>query len=251
MFGFIYSLLSYLGFLAVFCYFAWFSAGVGVPRSVDVGSGAAPGVAVAIDLCLLLLFGLQHSLMARSGFKRALVRVVPAHLERATYVLASSLALALLMWQWRPLVGELWSVDDGGLAAALWTINAIGWLGVPASSLMIDHFDLFGLKQSFEHFRRVSLERRGLVAPLLYKYVRHPMMTSLLVGLWVTPHMTASHLLLSVGMTAYVRIGVHFEERALVREFGSAYARYRASTPRFFPLGKRASSAERLSQTAG
>jgi protein-S-isoprenylcysteine O-methyltransferase Ste14 len=251
MFGFLYSLLSYVGFLAIFSYFAWFSDGIGVPRSVDGGSGAPLSAAIAVDLGLLLLFGLQHSVMARAGWKRALTRVLPVQLERSTFVLVSSLTLALLMWQWQPLEGVLWSVESGSAAAVLWTINALGWLGVPVSSLMIDHFDLFGLKQTFQHFRRESFARRGFVTPLVYKYVRHPMMTSLLVGLWVTPHMSLSHLLLSVGMTAYVIIGVHFEERALVRELGSAYERYQSSTPKFFPVGKRATTPpERVSQAS-
>jgi protein-S-isoprenylcysteine O-methyltransferase Ste14 len=118
----------------------------------------------------------------------------------------------------------------------LWTLNALGWLGVPLTSFMIDHFDLFGLKQAFHGFRRTSYERKGFVAPLLYRYVRHPMMLSLLLGFWSTPYMTAGHLVLSIGMTIYILIGVHFEERALVRELGNAYVRYQQTTPRFLPL---------------
>jgi protein-S-isoprenylcysteine O-methyltransferase Ste14 len=155
--------------------------------------------------------------------------------ERATFVLASSAALALLMWQWRPLSGELWHVSAPIPAAALWAVNALGWLAVPVSSFLIDHFDLFGLKQAFAGFRRVSLQRRGFVTPLFYRYIRHPIMTGLLLGLWVTPHMTFGHLLLSLGMSAYIVIGVRFEERALARELGAVYESYQARTPRFFP----------------
>lgn len=237
MFGFIYSIGSYLGFLGIFTYFAWFSAGVFVPKHVDSGSSSNLALAVAIDAALILLFGLQHSLMARERFKRGLTRVVPPHLERATYVLASSLVLGLLMWQWRPLNMVLWSVANTELAVGLWAINVVGWLGVPAVSFMIDHFDLFGLKPAFNGFRRASFERKGFVTPLLYKYVRHPMMTALLLGLWVTPHMTAGHLLLSLGMSVYVLIGVHYEERSLARELGDAYFRYQASVPKFLPVG--------------
>ena len=235
MLGFIYSVASYVGFLATFVYLTWFSAGVGVPKTVDSGPVSSLGVAVIVDLGLVLLFGLQHSLMARTGFKRALTRVVPAHLERATYVLASWLILALLMWQWRALPVPLWQVENPSVAAALWAFNAVGWLGVPATSLMIDHFDLFGLKPAFNGWRHASLQRKGFVTPLLYKYVRHPMMTSVLIGLWVTPHMTLGHLLLSLGMSAYVVIGVHFEERSLVRELGQPYVDYQTSTPKFVP----------------
>jgi methanethiol S-methyltransferase len=236
MLGFIYSVVSYLAFLATFVYFAWFSDGLGVPRTVDNAPPATLAAALAINIGLMLLFGLQHSVMARPGAKRALTRVVPARLERATYVLASSAALALLMWQWRGVAGVLWHVHGFTFAAALWTLNALGWLGVPLCSFMIDHFDLFGLKPALNGFRKVSFERKGFVVPLLYKYVRHPMMTSLLIGLWVTPHMTVGHLVLSLGMTVYVVIGVHFEERALARELGQAYALYQATTPKFFPI---------------
>jgi methanethiol S-methyltransferase len=237
MFAIAYSVLSYLFFLAVFAYFALFSDGVLVPRSVDVGAPAPLVWALLINVSLILLFGLQHSVMARASFKRAITRLVPAHVERATFVLVSSLTLALLMWLWRPIGGALWRVENDSAVIALWLLNAAGWLGVPLCSFMIDHFDLFGIKQTLHNFRRTSVSHKGFVTPLLYKYVRHPMMTSILVGLWVTPYMTAGHLLLSVGMTAYVWIGVHFEERSLLRELGMDYQRYRATTPRFLPLG--------------
>jgi methanethiol S-methyltransferase len=237
MFGLIYAVVSYLGFLGVFTYFAWFSDGVWVPKHVDSGAPGDLGLALLVNTGLVLLFGLQHSIMARDGFKRALTRVLPAHLERATFVLASSLALSALIWFWRPLPQVLWSVEQPGYAGALWVINAIGWLGVPLSSLMIDHFDLFGLKQAFTGFRRSSFSRKGFVTPLLYKYVRHPMMSALLIALWVTPRMTAGHLLLSLGMSIYIVIGVHFEERSLTRELGASYLLYRAATPKFLPLG--------------
>lgn len=175
--------------------------------------------------------------MARPAFKSWLTRVVPAHLERATYVLFSNLALALLMWQWRPLHLELWHVESPALALPLWTLNALGWLGVPASSFMIDHFNLFGLKQAWAAFRRQSLKQPGFLVPFFYRYVRHPMMTSLLVGLWLTPHMTLGHLLLSAGMSVYILIGVHFEERALLRDLGQAYRLYQETTPQFLPVG--------------
>jgi protein-S-isoprenylcysteine O-methyltransferase Ste14 len=237
MLGIIYSVVAYLGFLATYVYLAAFSDGILVPRTVDTGTSSDLAVTFALDLGLILVFGLQHSLMARSGFKRALTRVVPEGLERTTYVLASSAALILLMWQWRPLPAVLWRVESPALEASLWAANALGWLGVPACSFMIDHFDLFGIKPAFNRFRRTSFERTGFVTPLVYRYVRHPMMTSLLLGLWVTPHMTLGHLLLSTGMSAYIVIGVQFEERALSRELGLAYAHYQASTPKFFPTG--------------
>ena len=236
MLGLIYSLLSYAGFLAVFSYFALFSDGVLVPRHVDSGAPASLGLALVVNLGLLLVFGLQHSIMAREGFKRVWTRLIPPHLERATYVLASSLALGLFMWQWRPLPERLWSVESAPWAALLWSVNALGWLGGTFSTFLIDHFDLFGIKQAFHAFRRSSYQRRGFVTPLVYKYLRHPLMTGLLIGFWVTPQVSLGHLVLSLGMSAYILIGVHFEERSLVRALGADYVRYRASTPKFLPL---------------
>jgi protein-S-isoprenylcysteine O-methyltransferase Ste14 len=236
MLGFIYSLASYAGFLAAFTYFAWFSDGVGVPRHVDTGPSTDATLALFINVGLIVLFGLQHSIMARASFKRLLTRFIPAAVERATFVLASSAVLVLLMWQWRAMPNVLWSVESPAAAACLWIINILGWAGVPVCSLMIDHFDLFGLKQALGGFRRATFERKGFVTPLLYRYVRHPMMTSLLLGLWVTPHMTVGHLLLSVGMSVYIIVGVHFEERALAEELGLAYVRYQARTPMFLPV---------------
>lgn len=235
MWGLIYSVASYLGFLAAFTYFAWFSDGVGVPKTVDTGVSTGTASALAINLGLMLLFGLQHSIMARAGFKRALKRLLPESIERATFVLASSAALAFLMWQWRPMPTRLWKIESPTGAALLWIVNALGWLGVPICTFMIDHFDLFGVKQAFNGFRRATFARKGFVTPLLYRYVRHPMMTSFLVGLWVTPHLTIGHLLLSVGMSLYILVGVHFEERSLAKELGLCYVRYQASTPRFLP----------------
>ena len=238
MLGFIYSLASYAGFLAAFTTFACFSDGIGVPRHVDTGPSTDAVLALFINVGLIVLFGLQHSIMARPRFKRLVTRFIPDAVERATFVLASSAFLVLLMWQWRAMPGVLWSVANPVAAACLWIINVLGWVGVPVCSFMIDHFDLFGLKQAFGGFRRATFERRGFVTPLLYRYVRHPMMTSLLLGLWVTPHMTVGHLLLSVGMSVYIMAGVHFEERSLAEELGLAYVRYQARTPRFLPVRK-------------
>jgi protein-S-isoprenylcysteine O-methyltransferase Ste14 len=234
MLGLIYSVFSYGLFLASFAFFTLFADGLAVPRTVDSGAPSAAGW--AIDLGLILLFGLQHSIMARAGFKRAITRVIPAGVERATYVLVSSLALILLMWQWRPIGAVLWHVDNPVAAAALWAVNAIGWIGVPLCTFLIDHFELFGIKPAWHAYRRTTVARTGFVTPLFYKYMRHPMMTAFLLALWATPHMTAGHALLSAGLTIYILIGVHFEERALVRELGADYERYQATTSKFLPI---------------
>jgi protein-S-isoprenylcysteine O-methyltransferase Ste14 len=236
MLGLLYSIASYGLFLGSFTYFAVFSDGVIVPKTVDSGTPTGIAVAVAINLALILAFGLQHSIMARAGFKRAFTRMIPPALERATYVLASSLVLILVMWQWRPMETVLWRVDNSAAVVVLWSINAIGWLGVPACSFLIDHFDLFGIKQALRAFRRTTVGKTGFVTPLFYKYLRHPMMTSLMVGLWITPHMTAGHALLAAGMTLYIVIGVRFEERSLAKELGTEYERYQATTPKFLPI---------------
>jgi protein-S-isoprenylcysteine O-methyltransferase Ste14 len=239
MLGLSYALLSYLSFLASFCYLALFSLGLFVPKTVDSGDASGVGLALLINTGLMLIFGLQHSIMARARFKRWLTRLVPPSAERATYVLASSLALSLLLWQWRPMPQVLFSVTQPAWALALTVGSAIGWLGVPAASLLIDHFELVGLKQAFAAFQRRTLTSRGFLTPLLYKYVRHPMMSSLLLGLWLTPHFTLGHLVLALGLTLYVVIGVHYEERALVALFGTEYQSYQSSTPRFLPIRAR------------
>jgi protein-S-isoprenylcysteine O-methyltransferase Ste14 len=248
MLGVFYSVCSYLAFLAVYVYFVLFSDGIVVPKSVDTGQPTATVVALAINVSLLVLFGLQHSVMARAGFKRALTRLVPAHLERATFVLTSSVVLAALMWLWQPLPGVLWSVESAPAIAMLCVLNAIGWVGVPVCSFMIDHFDLFGIKQPLQRLRKSSAKRTGFVTPLLYKYVRHPMMTCFLLAFWATPEMSLGHLTLSLGMSVYILVGVHFEERALRRELGADYARYQETTPMFVPNGavRKVSSEGRL-----
>jgi len=237
MVGLLYSIAAYVLFLASFTYFALFSDGVIVARTVDSGPPASAAVAAAANLALILLFGLQHSIMARAGFKRLLTRVIPAGVERATYVLVSSLVLILLMWQWRPMASVVWHVDHIAAAAVFWSVNAVGWLGVPLCSFLIDHFDLFGVKRALHAYLGITVGRKGFVTPMVYRAIRHPIMTSLMIGLWVTPHMTVGHALLAAGMTVYVVIGVRYEERSLVDELGDDYRRYQATTPRFLPLG--------------
>lgn len=240
MFGFLYSVVAYLAFLTVFNALALFSNGLLLPKTVDSGEPTNVAFSLAINLGLLLAWGVQHSVMARAPFKQWLTRFVPPHLERSTYVLASSLTLAAVMLFWQPVGGVLWHVDEPILVATLWAVNALGWLGVPVVSFLIDHFDLFGLKQSFARWRKQSFAAQGFVTPWLYRYVRHPMMTAMMVALWTTPTMTASHLCFALGLTLYIAVGVHFEERSLLRELGEEYAAYKTRTPKFFPrLGQR------------
>ena len=231
---FLYSLGAYGLFLAVFLYLIAFVGNLGVPRSVDVGPAADTATAVAIDLLLIALFGLQHSVMARPAFKRWITRFVPKPVERSTFVLAGSLVLALLFWQWRPLGATVWQAG-GGVAILLWSLFALGWATVLLSTFLINHFDLFGLRQSWMNLLDRPLVPLVFRTTLLYRVVRHPIMLGFLLAFWFTPHMTVGHLLFAAGMTVYILVGVHFEERDLVRSLGQDYVDYRRRTPAFVP----------------
>jgi protein-S-isoprenylcysteine O-methyltransferase Ste14 len=230
----LYSVAVYAVFLLVFLYLIGFVANIAVPRSIDVGPAASAAVALLIDLVLIALFGLQHSVMARPSFKRRFTQVIPAAIERSTYVLAASLVLALLFWAWRPLPLTLWRAD-GALAAVLMAASALGWGIVLLSTFLIDHFDLFGLRQAWLNFLQRPLTPLVFRTALLYRLVRHPIMLGFLIAFWFTPHMTAGHLLFAAGMTVYILIGVRHEERDLLEALGPTYAAYRRETPAFVP----------------
>ena len=231
---FLYSLGAYGLFLAVFLYLVAFVGNLFVPRSIDVGPATDTGMAIAIDLLLIALFGLQHSVMARPAFKRWITQWLPAPIERSTYVLTGSLMLVLLFWQWRPIPATLWHVE-GGLAAFLWTLFAVGWVTALVSTFLINHFDLFGLRQTWMNLRDRPLKPMVFRTILLYRLVRHPLMLGFLLAFWFTPSMSAGHLLFALGMTMYILVGVHYEERDLVRALGKEYVQYRRSTPAFVP----------------
>ena len=226
----IYGVASYFVFFVSFAYLVAFIGNYVVPKSIDVGpeSGLAPSI--LIDAVLVGVFAVQHSVMARPAFKRRWTTIVPASCERSTYVLISSLLLILLFWQWRPITTTIWRVE-GWAAATLTAICWIGWLIGLTSTYLIDHFELFGLRQVFGAGTRVS----PFKTPLLYRLVRHPLMTGLLLAFWATPHMTAGHLLFAVLMTAYILVGVRFEERDLVEQFGERYEHYRQRVPMLVP----------------
>lgn len=235
MFGIIYSAFGYLAFLGVFGALVLFTDGLLLPKTVDSVGEVDPTFAVLVNVGLILAFGLQHSVMARQSFKDRLTKIIPERLERSTFVWASSIALALLMIFWQPIEGVLWQIESKPLVLGLWTLNALGWLGVPVSSLLINHFSLFGLEQTWSAWKKRSVQAKGFVTPWLYRYVRHPMMTSILIALWASPTMGVSHALLSAGMSVYVLIGIHFEERSLLRELGEDYARYQREVPKLLP----------------
>lgn len=234
-----YGLASYAVFFVVMVYFIGFVVDLFVPRSVDHGPYAPPLLAAATNLSLIALFAVQHTIMARSGFKQWLTRFIPVTAERSTFVLASSLVLGALCYFWRPLPEILWQVESAPLAWLLWAICAAGWLLLFASSYMINHYDLFGLRQVWLHFRRREYTHPPFVLRGAYKYIRHPLMLGVLLGVWSIPVMTHGHLLLAAGMTVYILIGIRYEERDLVRHLGMPYRRYLQTVPRLFPWWRR------------
>jgi len=230
-----YGVLSYAVFLVVFVYFIAFVVDLYVPRSVDRGPEAPPLLAVIINSGLILLFAIQHTIMARSGFKQWLTRFIPDAAERSTFVLATSLILAALCYWWRPLSEIVWQVDSTLLSGLLWSLCAAGWLLLFAASCMIDHCDLFGLRQVWLHFQQREYFHPPFVIRWVYRYIRHPLMLGVLLGVWSIPTMTQGHLLLAIGLTIYILIGTWYEERDLVRHIGIPYRRYQQTVPRFIP----------------
>jgi protein-S-isoprenylcysteine O-methyltransferase Ste14 len=233
--GLAYAGAAYLLFTAVTVYAVAFLADAVVPRTVDGGGPTgSTAVAVVVDALLLSLFALQHTVMARPAFKRRWTRTVPAHLERATYVLAASAALALTFGLWRPVPDVVWDIGPAAGRAAVWTAYGLGWLFVVAMTHAFDHAELFGLRQPL--LRRSGRQPAApkLSVPLPYRLVRHPMMTGFVIAFWATPTMTAGHLLFAALSTAYVLVGVRFEERDLADQL-DGYAEYAAATPRFVP----------------
>jgi protein-S-isoprenylcysteine O-methyltransferase Ste14 len=227
--------VAYLAFLVVAVYAVLFLAGVLVPRTVD-GGGPATGAAVAgvIDVLLLGLFAVQHSVMARAAFKRRLTTVVPKHVERSTYVLATTVVLALMFWQWRPIPMVLWRADDTTARIGLWALFAAGWAQAIAMTFAIDHWDMFGLRQVARRVRGLGESASAFRLPLPHRLVRHPMMLGFFPAFLAAPTMTASHLLFAILGFGYILVGVQLEERDLVEAFPQ-YRDYAASTPRFVP----------------
>jgi protein-S-isoprenylcysteine O-methyltransferase Ste14 len=232
---FVYGVLSYTVFFATFLYAIGFVGGFGVPRSIDSAAEGAPGIAVLVDVLLLAVFALQHSLMARPAFKRWWTQIVPEAAERSTYVLASSLALVFLFWQWRPTGGVVWQVENSLGRAVLYALFAAGWLTVLVTTFLINHFDLFGLRQVWFHLRGEPYRPLGFVTPGPYRHVRHPLYIGWLLAFWPTPTMTAAHLLFAVMTTAYILIAIRLEERDLSDVYGEQYAEYRRTVPMLVP----------------
>jgi methanethiol S-methyltransferase len=234
-FYFGYGVACHLLFLAVYAWFGAFTGNLIVPKTIDTPTPTATGLAVAINLGLLLAFGWSHSIMARPAFKRVWTRFVPEPIERSTYVLVSCLMLVLLMWQWRGLPAVVWNIENSAGRVLMWGLFAGGWLMVPAVSLMISHFDLFGTRQVWLHLKGRPYEPLPFRTPMLYARVRHPLYIGWALAFWATPTMTVGHLLFASVLTVYMAIATVVEERDLLAHFGERYEHYRRTVPRFIP----------------
>jgi methanethiol S-methyltransferase len=242
LFAFAYGVAVYCFFLVTFLYAMGFAGNLIVPKAIDDGVAGPVVVAVLVNVALLGLFAVQHSVMARPAFKRRWTKIVPKSVERSTFVLFASAALALLLWQWRPIGGVVWSVTDPVAVGALYAVFALGWTVLLAATLLINHFELFGLAQVWRFLRGVDAAPVKFRTPGLYRWVRHPIYLGFVLAFWAAPQMTVGHLLFALATTAYILIGIWFEERDLIVEFGEQYRRYRASVGMLVP---RLASAER------
>jgi methanethiol S-methyltransferase len=233
--AFLYGLVAYLAFFATILYAIGFVTGLLVPKTIDTGTQVATAQAVGINLVLMAIFALQHSVMARKPFKRWWTRFVPPAVERSTYVLLSSLALALLFWQWRPLPPMVWHIDNPEIALAVTGLSLLGWVIVFSSTFLINHFELFGLHQVSNNLTGQSMPVPRFRTPVLYKFVRHPIYLGFIIAFWAAPTMTVGHLLFAAVTTAYILIGIMLEERDLVELFGDDYRRYRERVSMLVP----------------
>jgi len=236
---FLYGVTCYLMFLSVFLYMLGFVGGLGVPKTIDSAGGGVLPLAVAVNVGLLLLFAVQHSVMARPGFKQIWQRVVPDAIERSTYVLLANVVCIVLMWQWRGIDLVVWDIEQPALRAVAWGLFGVGWATVLVATLMIDHFDLFGLRQVWLYWRKRDYTPLPFRVPLFYRHVRHPLYVGWTIAFWATPTMTVGHALFASVMTVYMALAAIVEERDLIAHFGRQYAEYRRRVPMFVPRLRR------------
>ena len=232
---FLYGVTCYALFLGVFLYAIAWVGNLGVPNALDAAPRVPLHEALATNIALLTVFTLQHSLMARRSFKERWTKIVPKPAERSTYVLFTNLALMLMFWQWQPIGGALWSIELPAMKALVYTLFALGWLLVLLSTFLINHFDLFGLRQVWLYFRGREYTPLPFKTPALYRVIRHPLYLGWFLAFWATPTMTAAHFLFASMTTAYILMAIRWEERDLLRAYGEVYAAYRQQVPMLIP----------------
>jgi methanethiol S-methyltransferase len=237
--AFLYGTAAYLVFLGAFLYAIGFVSGIVVPKTIDAGAVVPVEEALIVNLLLMSLFAVQHSVMARKPFKRWWTQYVPQSIERSTYVLLASLALILLFWQWRPMPAVVWQVADPAIGAAITGLSLLGWLLVLTSTFLINHFELFGLRQVVNNLARRPMSEARFRTPVLYKVVRHPLYLGFIIAFWAAPVMTAGHLLFAAVTTAYIFVGIVLEERDLIEAFGDEYRRYRERVSMIVPFWRK------------
>jgi protein-S-isoprenylcysteine O-methyltransferase Ste14 len=236
----LYGIASYFVFFVVFLYAIGFVSALGVPKTIDTGAAAPLLEALTIDILLMSIFAIQHSVMARPQFKQWWTRLVPKSVERSTYVLFSSLALVLLFWQWRPIEGLAWQINDPRIAMAVIGLSLVGWLIVLTSTFLINHFELFGLHQVANNLTGRPMPAPRFRTPLYYNFVRHPIYLGFIIAFWAAPKMTMGHLLFAAVTTAYIFVGIMLEEHDLTTVFGDEYRRYRQRVSMIVPWRKSA-----------
>lgn len=236
----LYGIVSYFVFFVVFLYAIGFVTALGVPKTIDTGAAAPLLEALTIDILLMSIFAVQHSVMARPQFKQWWTRLVPKSVERSTYVLFSSLALVLLFWQWRPIQGLAWQINDPRIAMAVIGLSLVGWLIVLTSTFLINHFELFGLHQVANNLTGRPMPPPRFRTPLYYNFVRHPIYLGFIIAFWAAPKMTMGHLLFAAVTTAYIFVGIMLEEHDLTTVFGDDYRRYRQRVSMIVPWRKSA-----------
>jgi len=232
----IYGVAAYVFFTCTFLYAIGFTGNLFVPKTIDSGAQGPLVESLIVNLLLLSVFAVQHSVMARRGFKRWWMRIVPPAVERSTYVLAATLALALLLWQWRPIAQPVvWTVENPVGILTLWAVFWLGWALLLLSTFLINHFELFGLRQVFAFLIGRPIPEAEFKTPFIYRYVRHPIYLGFVMSFWAAPVMSAGHLLFAAASTGYILVGIWFEERDLIHQFGEQYRQYRAQVGMLLP----------------